>query len=111
MLPLPVWHYRLPIFGYRIGNFAYITDANNIPDETYKRLEGVDTLVINALRIKPHLSHFSLEESLEAVRRIRPRVAYLTHISHDMGLHKMVDKTLPPNVRLAYDELTIEVPD
>ena len=111
VLPLPVWHYRLPIFGYRIGNFAYITDANNIPDETYKRLEGVDTLVINALRIKPHLSHFSLEESLEAVRRIRPRVAYLTHISHDMGLHKMVDKTLPPNVRLAYDALTIEVPD
>lgn len=106
---IPVMHGSLPILGFRIGPLAYITDCSALPEEAYGLLEGVRTLVINALRIKPHPSHFSLAESLEAVRRIGPRQAWLTHLSHDMGLHAEVDPTLPENVHIAHDNLTIDV--
>ncbi len=108
ILPLPLMHYKLPIFGYRIGSMAYITDTNLIPEETFHRLQGVETLVINALRFEPHLSHFSLKESLAAIERIEPRKAYLIHMSHGIGLHEETSKMLPSNVSLAYDTQIVE---
>lgn len=109
VLPLGVNHYLLDILGFRIGALGYVTDAKKIPDATVEALKGVDTLVINALRHTEHLSHLSLEEALEMVRRIGPRVAYLTHISHQLGLHAEVEPALPEGVRLAYDGLKIKI--
>ncbi len=107
--PIRVIHYKLPILGYRIGNFAYITDAKYIPDEEYDKLKNLDALIINALRLKEHLSHFTLSEALEVVKNIAPKRAYLIHMSHQIGLHNEVQKTLPENVFLSYDGLEIEV--
>ena len=107
--PLPVMHYKLEILGFRIDNFAYITDARTISQKTINRIKGVDTLVINALRIKEHLSHFNLDQALEIVNAINPRITYLTHLSHQMGFHEEVEKTLPKNVKIAYDGLTITI--
>ena len=107
--PIAVMHKDLPIFGYRIGDFAYITDANFIADEEMARLQGTKTLVINALRKEKHFSHYSLPEALDVIHRINPEKAYITHISHMMGLHAEVQKELPPNVHLAYDGLTITI--
>ena len=107
--PLPVYHYKLPIVGYRIGNFAYIVDAKTIPDSTFELLHGIDTLTINALRIEEHMSHMSLSQCLAAIERINPRVAYLTHMADRIGLHRKVEPTLPTGVHLAYDGLTIEI--
>lgn len=110
VVPLPVMHYRLPVFGFRIGPVAYITDANFIPDTTMKKLSGVDTLIINALRFKPHLSHFCLKESLGIVKKVSPRKAYLIHMSDGIGLHEATSRLLPSNVELAYDTLTVSLP-
>ena len=107
--PIAVMHKDLPIFGYRIGDFSYITDANFISDEEMKKFEGTKTLVINALRKEKHFSHYCLPEALEVIRRVNPERAFLTHISHSMGLHAEVEKELPSNVRLAYDGLCIEL--
>lgn len=107
--PLPVMHLKLPVLGFRIGNFSYITDANFIPAETFQRLEGTETLVLNALQHEPHVSHFNLAEALKAVETIAPKKAYLTHISHKMGLHGEVDPKLPENVSLAFDGLKLEL--
>lgn len=109
--PLPVMHLNLPILGFRIGKFAYITDAKTIPDTTVDLLQGVDTLVINALRQKPHISHMSLPESLEIIARVNPRAAYLTHLSHGFGLQAVMASRLPENVHIAYDGLIIDIPD
>lgn len=109
VIPLPVVHYKLPIVGFRIGKLAYVTDAKVIPDETFNLLEGVDTLVINALRREPHLSHMTLDEALAAISRINPRIAYLTHLADKMGLQSEIEPTLPENVRIAYDGLEIEI--
>lgn len=108
---IPVMHGKLPILGYRIGPLAYITDCSHLPDEAWPMLEGLDTLVINALRIKPHPSHFSLSESLEAISRIKPRKAYLTHMSHDMGLYTEIKNLLPENVYFALDGMSIHIPE
>lgn len=107
--PIAVMHKDLPIFGYRIGNLSYITDANFISDEEMKKLEGTKTLVINALRKEKHFSHYCLPEALEVIRQVNPEKAFITHISHSMGLHAEVSKELPDNVLLAYDGLTIEI--
>lgn len=108
--PLAINHYKLEIVGFKIGNLGYITDAKVVPEETIKRLKGIDTLVINALRKKPHLSHMTLEEALDVIARIRPRRAYLTHISHDFGFHSEISRELPANVYLAYDNLELQIP-
>ncbi len=108
--PLPVIHYKLPIYGFRIGRFAYITDAKVIPESTFGLLAGVDTLVINALRREEHLSHLTQSEALDAIDRVNPQVAYLTHLADKMGLQSEVEPTLPENVRIAYDGLEIEIP-
>lgn len=107
--PIPVMHHKLPILGFRMGNFAYITDANYIPDTSMKLLEGVETLVLNALRIEPHISHFNLEQAIEMVKLLQPKSTYFTHISHLLGKHAEINKILPKNIQLAYDGLKIDV--
>lgn len=109
ILPISVMHYKLPISGYRIGKFAYLTDVKHIPDQEYPKLANLDILVINALRITEHISHQTLQEALENVKRIAPRQAYFTHMSHQIGLHDEIQQTLPPDIFLAYDGLEIEV--
>ena len=109
LLPLPVTHLKLPVLGFRIGDFAYITDANFIPESTYDRLKGVRVLVLNALQQEPHVSHFNLEEAIEVARRIGAAETWFTHISHRMGLHTVTDKELHSGIRLAYDGLRLEI--
>lgn len=109
IMPIEVMHKDLPILGYRIGEFTYITDANYISEHEMEKLKGTKLLVINALRIEPHFSHFSLAEALQVVNYIKPERAYLTHMSHEMGLYGEVSKMLPPNVFFAYDGLEIEL--
>ncbi len=109
--PVRVLHHRLPVVGFRIGDFAYVTDANAIAPEELDKLRGCDTLVLNALRHEPHISHYSLREAVAVLEDLAPRRAYLTHISHLLGLHREVDPTLPSFIRLAYDGLTLTLPD
>ena len=101
-------HLKMPVHGFRFGNFSYITDANFIPDETLEKLKGTEILVLNALQREPHISHFNLEEALLMADKINPKLTYLTHISHKLGTHADVTKELPPNVMLAYDGLQLE---
>jgi phosphoribosyl 1,2-cyclic phosphate phosphodiesterase len=105
VIPIRLFHYRLPIYGFRIGHFAYITDANYIPEESKEKLIGVKYLVINALRKEKHISHFSLREAIDHIVEISPKKAFITHISHQMGLYEEVAKELPPGINLAYDGL------
>lgn len=105
--PLPVLHFKLPVTGFRIQDFSYITDANQIPDSTYKKLKGTKILALNALQREKHLSHFNLEEALEVATKVGAEQTYLIHISHKLGLHKTVEKELPESVTLAYDGLSI----
>ncbi len=110
-LPIKVLHLKMEVFGFRIGDFTYITDANFISDEEKEKIKGTKTLVLNALRRQKHPSHFTLEEALELVEELQPEKTYFTHISHQLGLHEEVQAELPPNVFLAYDglQLTIDV--
>ncbi len=108
IIPLPVMHGKLPIVGYRIGPLGYITDCKTMPESTLEKLRGVDTLVINGLRPSEHPSHLSIPEACELISRINPRRAYLTHMSHEAGLHSEV--ALPQGVHLAYDGLEIYIP-
>lgn len=105
--PVEVLHHRLPVFGFRIGDFSYLTDANFIADEEVEKIRGSRVLVINALQKEAHVSHFTLAQALEQVQRIQPETAYLTHLSHRMGRHAAVEAELPPNVRIAYDGLRL----
>lgn len=107
--PIRVMHYKLPILGFRIGDFAYLTDVKWIPETEFEKLRSLDTLVVSALRKQAHISHQNLEEAVEMVKRIRPNVAYFTHMSHDMGLHSHVSEELPERIFLAYDGLEITV--
>lgn len=105
--PLPVLHMKLPVLGFRFAQFSYITDANYIPEQTLNLLKGTEVLVINALQVEPHVSHFNLQQALAAVEQINPTVAYFTHISHKLGTHASIEKKLPGNVHLAYDGLRL----
>ena len=107
--PIQLMHYKLPVFGFRIGDFAYCTDVNYISPEEKKKLIGLKVLVISALRKEEHISHFSLSQALDVIDELKPEKAYLTHISHLLGLHKEVSKELPQNVEIAFDELTITI--
>lgn len=109
VVPVKVHHYRLPVYGFRFNDFAYITDANYISEESKEKLIGVKYLVINALRKEKHLSHFNLSEALKLISEISPRQGYITHISHQMGLHGEVSKELPAHTELAYDGLIIDI--
>lgn len=108
VLPVRVMHGRLPILGYRIGHFAWITDMLTLPETEYARLQGLDVLVMNALRPLPHRTHQTVDEALANVRRLAPHEAWLIHMSHHLGLHSEAEKSLPPHVHFAYDGLTIQ---
>jgi phosphoribosyl 1,2-cyclic phosphate phosphodiesterase len=108
IVPVPVLHGRRTIFGYRVGGFAYLTDCSAIPDASWALLEGLDTLVIDALRHRPHPSHFTVAGALEVVERAAPRRALLTHICHDLP-HAATSAALPAGVEMAYDGLTLEI--
>lgn len=110
ILPLEIHHGKLPIVGYKINDLVYITDANYIPETTMNQIYKCKTLVINSLhQEKTHHSHFVLNQTLEIIKKIQPKRAFLTHISHKMGFHEEVQKQLPKNVYLAYDGLEIEL--
>ena len=109
VLPIEVMHFGLKILGYRIGDFTYITDANFISEHELEKVKGSKVVVLNALRKKKHVSHFSLNEAVAVLERIQPERAYLTHVSHMMGFHEEVQKELPSFIKFAYDGLSIEI--
>jgi phosphoribosyl 1,2-cyclic phosphate phosphodiesterase len=109
LIPVKVFHHLLPVLGFRIGNFVYITDANRIDEEERKKIRGADVIVLNALRREQHISHFTLQEAVDLIADLKPKRAYLTHISHQMGRHADVNAELPEHIRLAHDGLEIEV--
>lgn len=111
VVPVEVMHYFMPVFGFRIGDFAYITDAKTVEPEEIKKLKGVKVLIVNALRREPHISHFNLEEALAFINEVKPEKAYLTHISHMFGTHEEIEKELPENVFAAYDGLKLVFQD
>jgi phosphoribosyl 1,2-cyclic phosphate phosphodiesterase len=100
-------HLRLPVMGFRFGNFSYITDANFISDETLEKLAGTEILVLNALQVEPHISHFNLKEAIAMAGKIKAKRTYFTHASHKLGLHASVTNQLPDHISLAYDGLQI----
>ncbi len=108
VVPVPLWHGKLPILGFRFGNFAYLTDCNRIPDESFQLVEGIDVLVLDALRDEPHETHFTIAEALEVVRRIAPQRTYFTHMTHDLP-HAKTNARLPEGVELAYDGLVFDI--
>jgi phosphoribosyl 1,2-cyclic phosphate phosphodiesterase len=107
VLPVPLWHGTRAILGYRIGPFAYLTDCNRIPDESWPLLEGLEVVVLDALRERPHPTHFSLEEAIGAASRIDARTTYFTHMCHDLP-HESTNAKLPQGISLAYDGLVVE---
>ncbi|QBA64271.1 MBL fold metallo-hydrolase [Muriicola soli] len=107
--PVEGFHNRLQVFGYRVGEVAYLTDVKSVDDKEIEKIKGVKVLCVNALRIEPHHSHFNLEEALHFVEKVQPDKAYFTHISHHMGFHDEIEKTLPDNVHLAYDNLIVTI--
>ncbi|MFN4082244.1 MAG: MBL fold metallo-hydrolase [Bacteroidia bacterium] len=107
IIPIRVFHHKLPVLGFRVNKFVYITDANLIPEEEFEKIKGCDVLVLNALRHEYHISHFTLKEAIEIVNRIQPKKAYFTHISHQLGLYNEVEASLPPNIHLAFDGLQL----
>lgn len=109
IVAIEAYHDTLPVLGFRVEDFTYLTDVKTIEEREIEKVKGSKVLVINALRKKPHYSHFNLAEALAFVEKVKPERAYFTHISHNMGFHAEVEKELPPNVYLAYDTLTITV--
>jgi phosphoribosyl 1,2-cyclic phosphate phosphodiesterase len=109
IIPVRMMHYRLPVFGFRIGEFAYLTDGNYIAKTEKEKLIGVKYMVVNALRKEVHISHFNLEQAVELIRDIHPSMGYLTHISHQMGPVELLEKELPSYVKPAYDGLVLEI--
>lgn len=108
-IPIEVLHFKLPVFGYRVGGFTYITDANFISEEEKEKIKGSDVLVLNALRILPHPAHFTLHQAIDLALELKAGTTYFTHISHLLGTHEEIEKDLPPGIFLAYDGLKIEV--
>ena len=105
--PLRVLHRSMEVYGFRIGDFAYITDTNYIPGSTLAQLDGVKYMVVSAIRKEPHVSHYNLEQAVNVLKFINPEIGYITHLSHLMGFHDEVEKELPPEIRLAYDGLEL----
>jgi phosphoribosyl 1,2-cyclic phosphate phosphodiesterase len=109
VVPVQVWHMKMPVLGFRFGDFTYITDANRIDEEERKKIVGTKVLVLNTLRKQKHISHFTLSEAVEVAADLRAGQTYFTHMSHQMGKHEDVNKILPPSVELAYDGLRISL--
>jgi phosphoribosyl 1,2-cyclic phosphate phosphodiesterase len=108
VLPIQVWHLKMPVLGFRFGNFTYITDANRIDAAEKNKIRGSHSIVLNALRHEKHVSHYSLEEAIDEVRQLGIPRAYFTHISHQLGLHALINPSLPAGMELAYDGLVLE---
>ena len=106
--PIRVWHHKMPVYGYRLGDFTYITDANRIEDSEKEKIKGSKIMVVNALRREEHISHFTVDEATALVNELQVPQAYFTHISHQLGKHNEVNATLPGHIRLAYDGLAID---
>lgn len=109
VMPVPVWHLKMPVMGFRFGKFTYITDANRIEPESKERIRGSEVLVLNALRKEKHVSHFSMAEAIEIVQELEIPRAYFTHISHQLGKHAEVEPELPAGMHLAFDGEVIEL--
>jgi phosphoribosyl 1,2-cyclic phosphate phosphodiesterase len=109
IIPILVWHLKMPVMGYRFGKFTYITDANRIEDAEKEKIKGSEIMVLNALREKKHISHFNLDEAIALVKELKVPAAYFTHISHQLGRHQEVEARLPDGIHLAYDGLIIEI--
>lgn len=107
--PFTVWHHKMPVLGFRFGNFTYITDANKIEELVKEKIKGSDVIVLNALRNEHHISHFNLKEAIELVQELKIPNAYFTHISHQLGKHDEVEKNLPQGIHLGYDGLILNV--
>lgn len=109
IIPVQVWHLKMPVFGFRFGDFTYITDANRIDEAEKEKIKGSKILVVNALRNEKHISHYNLDEAVQLVRELNIPTAYFTHISHQLGKHKEIEKRLPEGIHLGYDGLVIEI--
>jgi phosphoribosyl 1,2-cyclic phosphate phosphodiesterase len=109
IIPIRLMHYRLPVLGFRIGDFAYLTDANYISEKEKEKLYGLKYLVVNALRRETHISHFTLSQAVSLIGELKPNMGFLTHISHQMGLSLELEKELPSHIRPAYDGLVLDV--
>jgi len=109
IMPIEVMHYKMPVLGFRIDNFAYITDAKTISEESYKLLEGVEVLVLNALQREPHISHLTLTEAIEVSQKVKAKNTYLTHISHRFGKHSDIEKMLPEGFYVSYDQQVLDL--
>jgi len=107
--PIQVWHLKMPVLGFRFGKFTYITDANHIDEEEKEKIRGSEVIVLNALRHEKHISHYTLQEAIDLARELGIPRAYFTHISHQLGFHAEVSRTLPEGMQLAYDGLVIEL--
>jgi len=109
VIPIRIMHAKLPILGFRVGQLAYLTDMKTISEQSIDKLQGLDVLVMNALRINTHVSHLSLNEAIEIAQKIGARKTYFTHMSHDIGLNAEVNRLLPENIQLAYDGLKLNI--
>ena len=109
IVPIEVWHMKMPVLGFRFGKFTYITDANRLDEESKEKVRGSEVVVINALRKEKHISHFNLQEAVDLVHELKVPRAYFTHISHQLGLHAEVCRDLPNGIELAYDGLTLDL--
>lgn len=109
VIPIQVWHLKMPVMGFRFGSFIYITDANRIEESEKNKIRGSEVLVLNALRRQKHISHFSLGEAIDLVEELQVPTAYFTHLSHQMGLHAEIEAELPEHIHLAWDGLQLEI--
>ena len=108
VIPIQVWHLKMPVMGFRFGSFTYITDANRIEESEKNKIRGSEILILNALRRQKHISHFSLGEAIDMVEELQVPLAYFTHLSHQMGLHAEIESELPEHIHLAWDGLRLE---
>lgn len=108
VIPISVWHMKMPVLGFRFGKFTYITDANRIEEAEREKIRGSEVLVLNALRKQKHISHFTLEEAIEVVQELKIPTGYFTHMSHQIGLHAAIEAELPENIHLSYDGLLLD---
>ena len=109
VMPIQVWHLKMPVLGFRFGKFTYITDANRIEEEEKNKIKGSQVVVLNALRKQTHISHFNLGEAIDMVQELKIQTGYFTHISHQLGLHQDIESELPEGIHLAYDGLKVEL--
>ena len=108
IIPIRAMHYKLPVLGFRIGKLAYVTDANYIPEEEFKKLEDLNIFVLNTVRIEKHISHYSLPEALDVIKRVGAKRSFITHLSHQFPVHNELKEMLPEGVEPAYDTLKVE---